>query len=96
MCECLLVYAVNHVLLSVLLVALFIMSPDVLIAEHCQQSGHNVINEPCESRHLYCLPLCVFLHAHVFCVYLFGFIMALLNVFLSLHFNIALLDNSIP
>lgn len=50
----------THVL-NMSLVTLFIGGPDVLVAELCQQSGHNLINEPCEyvSGHLHCALVCV-------------------------------------
>jgi len=44
------------VLLNVLLVAHFIRDPDVLIAKHCQQSGHKkIMNHASLSGHLYCI-----------------------------------------
>lgn len=51
----------SSVVECVLLVALLIRSPAVLIAEQCQQSGHNIINGLCECMgtpvpgHLVCI-----------------------------------------
>lgn len=63
LCVCMCVFCIcpaTHAL-NMSLVTLFIRGPDVLVAELCQQSGHNLINEPCEyvSGHLHCAPACV-------------------------------------
>lgn len=76
------------------LVTLFIGGPDVLVAELCQQSGHNLINEPCEyvSGHLHCVLVCV-----VVCMsHMFHYSDIHSLFFVVRVVNVEPLDNSIP